>query len=69
MEKEQEGGWQWEPVAPGRDPCASSSWLADHPPGYPAVPQEWGPGQAGGGDGGCIAALQLAEVLVHGGGT
>lgn len=31
--------------------------------------QPAGPGQAGGGDDGCMAALQLAEVPAHGGGT
>lgn len=55
VEEEQEDGQRWKPVAPGRKLRASSSWLADHPPGYPAVPNQWG-------DGGCIAALQLAEV-------
>lgn len=31
--------------------------------------KQWGPGQAGGGDGGCIAALQLTELPAHGRGT
>ena len=47
---------------------ATAGWQIT-PPGYPAVPNKWGPGQAGGVDGGCIAALQPAEVPVHGRGT
>lgn len=70
VEDEQEEGQQYEPVATGRDLCPSSScWLADHPPGCPAVSNKWGLGQAGGADGGCIAALHLAEMVVHGGGA
>lgn len=50
-------------MATGRDLCASSCWLADHPPGCPAVSNKWSPGQAGGGDGGlhhCFTAGRSA---------